>query len=86
MVKPQFFESYHTERANTSLLDVATGHLARKAVSASIAYADGEADDGPPWGGTESKLVLATETVPMAVKIQSLSRSGSTETTVHPLS
>lgn len=75
MVKPQFFEAYRAERDATSLLDVAAGYLTKKAVAASKAYANGETlDEGSPWGGMASKIVLATETVPATVKIQALSR------------
>lgn len=77
MTKPQFFDSYRTERDNNALLDVAAGYMARKAVT-SHTEPSVNADAGAraaSWGGMASRGVLATELVPMAVKIQSLTNS-----------
>lgn len=76
VTKPQFFDSYRLERSNASLLDVARGHFAKKAVASSVDWADGLVDDenAVPWGGLLSKDILAREFVPMAVKVQTLSK------------
>lgn len=91
ILKPQFFESYRKERDNKSLLDVAAGYTAKKAVAACNAAFDnpggnidthrrageteGEGQDS--WGGVASKGVLAMELVPMMVKIQGLTNRAS---------
>ncbi|WVF71982.1 hypothetical protein IAT40_006793 [Kwoniella sp. CBS 6097] len=76
VIKPQFFESYRQERENTSSLDHVAGYITKKGVIASNAYADGDKDmrDSGVWGGMLSKRVVATETVPMMLKLGSLSR------------
>lgn len=75
VTKPMFFESFRQERDNASLLDVAAGHLAKKVVISNAAYADGATSENElVWGGVSAKTTLATETVPMAIKIQSLSQ------------
>lgn len=74
MVKPQFFASYKTQRDNLGLLDAAASYITKKAVTASIKLSERslvEHDEGV-WGGMPTKTVLATELVPMMVKIQSL--------------
>jgi len=70
VVKPQFFDSFRLEKDNAALLSSAAEHLSKQAVAASAAFADGEAEDAPPFGGISSKTVLAAEMVPMALKIQ----------------
>lgn len=72
MTKPQFFESYRSERDNSALLDVAAGYMARKAVGSHPDPSINGGDSAASWGGMASRAVLATELVPMAVKIQSL--------------
>lgn len=74
MVKPQFFDSFRQEKESASLLNAAVEFMSKKAVTASTAFADGEATEAPAWGGISSKGVLATEMVPMALKIQQLSQ------------
>ncbi|WWC60908.1 uncharacterized protein I303_103484 [Kwoniella dejecticola CBS 10117] len=71
--KPQFFESYKLERDNTSALDHVAGYITKKGISASNAFANGEARDEGVWGGMYDKRVLAGELVPMMVKLQILS-------------
>ncbi|TXT13660.1 hypothetical protein VHUM_01027 [Vanrija humicola] len=87
VTKPLFFDSYRLERSNASLLDVARGHFARKAVASSADWVDGLVDDNHavPWGGLVSKDVLARELVPMAVKVQTLSRTPLLPVSVQPL-
>lgn len=75
VTKPQFFESYRTERDNSALLDVAAGYMARKAVASHPDSPSHEGDGAASWGGMASRAVLATELVPMAVKIQHLTNS-----------
>jgi cell cycle checkpoint protein len=78
VIKPQFFQSFREERDNGGLLDTAAGHIAKKGVAASISLSERSfrtTVDEPAWGGVPSKLVLATELVPMMVKIQGLSNS-----------
>jgi cell cycle checkpoint protein len=75
VVKPQFFESYKTQRDNLDLLDAAASYMTKKAVTASVKLSErplSENDEGV-WGGMPTKTVLATELVPMMVKIQNLS-------------
>jgi cell cycle checkpoint protein len=78
VIKPHFFASYRTERDNLGHLDTAAGYLAKKAVAASTRLSErslDEATEDAPWGGVPTKITLATELVPMMVKIQSLTRS-----------
>lgn len=77
MTKPQFFESFRSERDNNALLDVAAGYMARKAVVHLHDRSCDEVSGGATWGGMASRAVLATELVPMAVKIQSLTNGAS---------
>ncbi len=77
IIKPQFFESYRSERNHLVLLDAAAGYVVKKAVAASVSLAERDLKYcGPemPWGGMASKLVLAAELIPMMVKIQSLTK------------
>lgn len=74
IIKPQFFASFRTERENLGHLDTAAGYMAKKAVAASAKLSERPVggDDEGSWGGVPSKTVLATELIPMMVKIQSL--------------
>lgn len=77
IIKPQFFEMYRAERDNVSKLDIASGHIAKKAVTASnvLAAKDTNADiDQAAWGGLDTRSTLATELIPMMIKIQAASR------------
>ncbi|WVQ78580.1 hypothetical protein IAT38_000666 [Cryptococcus sp. DSM 104549] len=82
VIKPQFFESYRSERDNLVALDSASRYLQKKGATANNVMADIEAPakgkelpSHAPWGGLVTKNVLATELVPMMVKIQALSRT-----------
>ncbi|EJT50597.1 RAD17 isoform 4 [Trichosporon asahii var. asahii CBS 2479] len=85
VTKPQFFESYRTERDNGALLDVAAGYMARKAVASHPDWPSNEGDGAASWGGMASRAVLATELVPMAVKIQHLTNNPLLPISVRPL-
>lgn len=78
ITKPQFFESYKSERTNISNLDVASAYITKKAVNSSIALSekplDAPSTDGV-WGGIHSRYNLAAEMVPMMIKIQNASGS-----------
>ena len=65
------------ERDNLAHLDTAAGHLAKKAVMASVNLSEkgSEVDAEGAWGGVSSKAVMVTELVPMMIKIQGLSKS-----------
>ena len=79
VVKPQFFAAFKAQRDNVELLDTAASYITKKAVAASVKLSNRplhESDDGV-WGGMPTKAVLATELVPMMVKIQSLSSRAS---------
>jgi len=80
ILKPQFFERYRLERENLALLDTAAAHIAKKAIAASLALSElqlSTASEEAPWGGLSSKSTLASELVPMMIKIQSLGHSTS---------
>ena len=78
ITKPQFFESYKSERTNISNLDIASAYITKKAVNSSIALSekplDAPSTDGV-WGGIHSRYNLAVEMVPMMIKIQNASGS-----------
>jgi cell cycle checkpoint protein len=81
ILKPEFYEKYRTERNNLELFDNAARYLAKKAVSSSLAHSEvglggEEGEDGrhAPWGGVVSKSVLASEVVPMLIKLQGMSK------------
>lgn len=76
MVKPQFFDSFKVQRGNLDLLDTAASYITKKAVTASVKLSErplSESNEGV-WSGIPTKIVLATELVPMMVKMQSLSK------------
>ncbi|ORX33735.1 Rad17 cell cycle checkpoint protein-domain-containing protein [Kockovaella imperatae] len=78
IVKPQFFESYRLSRINTDKLNYGAAYLTKKAIAASakLAGAGGAPSvDDPPWGGMIPKDVIATEMLPMMIKIQSASKT-----------
>lgn len=78
ITKPQFFESYKSERTNISNLDIASAYITKKAVNSSIALSekplDAPSTDGV-WGGIHSRYNFAMEMVPMMIKIQNASGS-----------
>lgn len=78
VTKPQFFDSFKTQRDNLGKVDIASGYIARKAISASNILAEKTIDidihDEAAWGGLVSRGTLATEMIPMMIKIQSASR------------
>ncbi|OCF36625.1 hypothetical protein I316_01877 [Kwoniella heveanensis BCC8398] len=76
VIKPQFFEFYRQERENVSSLDHIAGYIAKKGVVGSNACADGEKEAGAAgvWGGMLPKRIVATEMVPMMLKLSSTSR------------
>jgi hypothetical protein len=80
ITKPQFFESYKSERTNISNLDIASAYITKKAVQASITLSEKPlhtpASEGV-WGGLQSRFNLAVEMVPMMIKIQNASGSKS---------
>ena len=78
IIKPQFFESYRTERSNVENLDIGAAYLTKRAVAASVRLSelDLNAESGEaPWGGIMTKQAFATEVLPMMLKLQSLSSS-----------
>ena len=80
IIKPQFFESYRIERSNVESLDSGAAYLTKKAVAASVRLSelDLQAESSEAaWGGTMTKQVLATEVLPIMLKLQSLSSSES---------
>ena len=89
IIKPQFFAAYRAERENVGRLDTAAAYIVKKAVSASVKLAERSANrDGQhgevheaqaigAWGGMPSSRVLATELVPMMIKIQGMSKGAS---------
>lgn len=80
ITKPQFFESYKSERNNISNLDTASAYITKKAVQASIALSEKEFNTPAKhgvWGGLHSRFNLAVEMVPMMIKIQNASGSES---------
>jgi len=78
ITKPQFFESYKSERTNISNLDTASAYITKKAIQSSLALSEKEfnmpATEGV-WGGLCSRFNLAVEMVPMMIKIQNASGS-----------
>jgi cell cycle checkpoint protein len=78
ITKPQFFESYKSERTNISNLDVASAYITKKAIQSSIALSEKDfttpANEGV-WGGLQSRFNLAVEMIPMMIKIQNASGS-----------
>jgi len=81
ITKPQFFESYKSERTNVSNLDIASAYITKKAIQSSVALSEKDfnspASEGV-WGGLHSRFNLAVEMVPMMIKIQNASGSKST--------
>jgi cell cycle checkpoint protein len=78
ITKPQFFDKYKKERTNISNLDTASGYIVKKAVHASVALSDKPLDaetNEPAWGGLHTRFNLATEMIPMMIKIQNASGS-----------
>jgi cell cycle checkpoint protein len=78
ITKPQFFESYKSERTNISNLDTASAYITKKAVNSSIALSEKSFDTPSTegvWGGIHSRYNLAVEMVPMMIKIQNASGS-----------
>jgi len=80
ITKPQFFESYKSERTNIANLDIASAYITKKAVQSSVALS--EKDFTTPtsegvWGGLNSRFNLAVEMIPMMIKIQNASGSES---------
>lgn len=81
VMKPQFFDSFRTERDNVGKLDIASAHIAKKAVTASNVLAEKPLNlnsDQAAWGGILPRSSLVTEMIPMMIKIQSASKSEST--------
>ncbi len=81
ILKPQFFEAFRQERENGELVDIASGYITGKAVRRSVRlehddelqyHPDDVQREGSVFGGILSKVVLATEMIPMLVKIQNL--------------
>jgi len=89
ITKPQFFESYKSERTNISNLDIASAYITKKAIQSSVALSekdfDSPASEGV-WGGLHSRFNLAVEMVPMMIKIQNASGSKSTSLYVSNIS
>jgi hypothetical protein len=89
ITKPQFFESYKSERTNISNLDVASAYITKKAIQSSIALSEKDfttpANEGV-WGGLQSRFNLAVEMIPMMIKIQNASGSKSTSMFVGSIS
>jgi hypothetical protein len=88
ITKPQFFESYKSERTNISNLDTASAYITKKAIQSSITLA--EKDFTTPtsegvWGGLHSRFNLAVEMIPMMIKIQNASGSKSKASLRHCL-
>jgi hypothetical protein len=75
VIKPQFFDCIRQERENYGLLDQAAAYLSKKAAIASVKMSERPlTEDGSgAWGGFATKTTLATEIVPMLVKMQGLS-------------
>ena len=78
ITKPQFFESYKSERTNISNLDIASAYITKKAIQSSVALSEkdfnSQANEGV-WGGLHSRFNLAVEMIPMMIKIQNASGS-----------
>lgn len=75
--KPQFFKAYKDQRTNTGLVDVAAAYLTKRAVASSCILADmpinaPRAEGCAVWGGMSTQKVLATEVLPMMIKLQRL--------------
>jgi len=83
ITKPQFFESYKSERTNISNLDIASAYITKKAIQSSLALSERDfntpASEGV-WGGLQSRFNLAVEMIPMMIKIQNASGSKSAST------
>ena len=78
ITKPQFFESYKSERTNISNLDIASAYITKKAIQSSIALSEKDFDTPTSegvWGGLQSRFNLAVEMIPMMIKIQNASGS-----------
>ena len=77
IIKPEFFASFRTERDNLALLNAAAEFVTKKAVTSSVSLSEKatvDVWDIPPWGGMMSRTILATELIPMMMKIQSLTK------------
>lgn len=78
ITKPQFFESYKSERTNISNLDIASAYITKKAANSSIALSEKPFDTSSTegvWGGIHSRYNLAVEMIPMMINIQNASGS-----------
>nr|XP_031861175.1 uncharacterized protein CI109_003536 [Kwoniella shandongensis]KAA5528247.1 hypothetical protein CI109_003536 [Kwoniella shandongensis] len=87
VIKPQFFDAYRTERDNMAALDSATRYTMKKAITSSNILADGNVNGEQlaPWGGLVSTNVMASELVPMMVKIQGVTRKPLLPSSAQPL-
>ncbi|EIW70024.1 hypothetical protein TREMEDRAFT_30228, partial [Tremella mesenterica DSM 1558] len=76
VIKPQWFDAYRSERENSSRINMTWASLAKQAIKSSSIASDVSLhetlSESTGWGGIQSRSILATETIPMMLKLEKL--------------